>query len=414
MSRLRHRLTGCSALAAALLAMAIPAASAATPAGLLHASGVAGSAAPASTGINDNFNGDSCTGSTFCMAVGNYTLGAQLAAPLAERLSGGTWATEPVPSPAHGANVFANEVSCASPASCLLAGAHWAGKSGPSANLAEAWNGTSWRIVTAPVPVRKGIAGLTDVACPTVRFCMAVGQSGLSSRGKDAAYTWTNGTTWRQIHAPKVPGARNSELGAVGCSDARNCMAMGSYQKRLGHSIPFAARWHNGRWQLLATPAVPAQRLTLFQGISCPTARLCIAVGNTEDNTAHEYYHAFAEVWSNGKWHVSTLRKVPSLFLGVSCPARNRCYASGYTFPTPTTYSRPLIETWNGRTWATQHTVQAPAPRSGGALMHVSCASRSDCEAVGYGFNPSASNTTQTLAEKWTGSHWTLQATTSP
>ena len=182
MSRLRRRLTGCSALAAALLAVAVPAASAATRAGLPRASSAAGPATSASAGINDNFNGDSCTGSSFCMAVGNYTLGSQLAAPLAERLSGGTWATEPVPSPANGGNVFANEVSCASPASCLLVGAHWAGKSGPSANLAEAWNGASWRIVTAPAPVRRGIAGLTDVACPTVRFCMGVGQSGLSGR----------------------------------------------------------------------------------------------------------------------------------------------------------------------------------------------------------------------------------------
>jgi hypothetical protein len=413
MSRLRHRLTGCSALAAALLTVAVPAASAATPAGLLHASSTAGSAALASTGINDNLNGDSCTGSV-CMAVGNYTLGAQLAAPLAERLSGGIWATEPVPSPAHGANVFANEVSCASPASCLLVGAHWAGKSGPSANLAEAWNGTSWRIVTAPAPVRKGIAGLNDVACPTVRFCMAVGQSGLSSRGKDSAYTWTNGTTWREIPAPRVAGARNSEFGALACFNARNCMAVGSYQKRLGHSIPFAARWHNGRWQLLATPAVRGQILTLFQSISCPAATLCIAVGNTEDSTSHRYYHAFAEVWSNGKWHVSTLRAAPSLFIGVSCPARNRCFASGYTFPSPTTYSRALLETWNGQRWATQHAIQGPAPTSGGALMHVSCASRTDCEAVGYRFNPSTSNSTQTLAEKWTGSHWTLQATVNP
>ncbi len=132
---------------------------------------------------------------------------------------------------------------------------------------------------------------------------------------------------------PRPRGARNSELGGLSCFNTRNCMAVGSYENGSGHFLPFAARWHSGKWQLLATPAVPAQRETNFQGISCPTATLCMAAGYTEDNTRGRYFHAFTELWSGGKWHVSTLRKPPSLFFGISCPARNRCFASGYTFP---------------------------------------------------------------------------------
>jgi len=368
----------------------------------------------AGTGINDNFSGDACTSSSFCMAVGNYGSNGR-AVGLAERLTGGgSWVvTAPVVSPPHGWNVFANEVACASPASCLFVGSHWAGQTGPSANLAEFWNGTSWQIVTAPAPVPKGIAGLTDVACPTTKFCLVTGQAGLSGRGQAAAYTWTNGTKWARISVPHPRGALNSELGGLGCFNASNCMAVGDYQKRLGHSIPFAARWHNGRWQLLTTPSVPGQRLTEFQAVSCPAATLCVAAGETVENTRHSFVHAFAEVWSGAKWRVSTLRKAPSQFLGISCPARNRCFAAGVTFPSSTAYAHALVETWNGRTWTAQRPVETAAPRAGDVMYHVACVNRATCEAVGFRFNPK-SNAEATVAEKWNGHRWALQTTVNP
>jgi hypothetical protein len=191
-------------------------------------------------------------------------------------------------------------------------------------------------------------------------------------------------------------------------------MAVGNYTSVSGHFLPFAARWHDGRWKLLTTPPVPRQRFATFQGISCPTARRCVAVGNTEDNTRGRFYHAFAEVWNGNKWHVSTLRRSPSAFIGASCPARNHCFAAGYTFPSRNAFAHPLIETWNGRTWTTHHPVQTSAPYSGDFLEHVSCVSRNRCEAVGARFDPTVRNSDKTLAETWNGHHWTLQTTPNP
>jgi len=191
-------------------------------------------------------------------------------------------------------------------------------------------------------------------------------------------------------------------------------MAVGNYTSTAGHFVAFAARWHDGRWKLLTTPAVARQQFAVFQGVSCPTATRCVAVGNTEDNTRTKFLHAFAETWNGSKWHLSTLRRSPSGFLGVSCPARNHCFAAGYTFSAGGTFSLPLIEAWNGRTWTTQHPVQTPAPNSGGDLQHVSCVTQNNCEAVGFSFDPSVSNSAQTLAEKWNGHGWTVQATPNP
>jgi hypothetical protein len=409
MSPFPFRLIGSSVLGAALLALAIPAAGATTGPALRIAPSATGRSATA-TGVNDNFNANSCVGSNFCMALGNYTVSGHRIG-LAEKLSGGTWVTETVPSPAHGWNVYANEVVCASSSSCLFVGQHWAGKNGPSGNLAEYWNGSSWRIVAAPAPTSSAASALGDVACPSTRFCLAVGEAGPRNRYQAAAYTLKNGTAWRRIALRTPRAARNSELGGLACFSPSNCMAVGNYHNKAGRYLPFAERWRSGRWQLLTTPALAGQYFTQFQGISCPTATLCVAVGNTEDNTSDGNYHAFAEVWSGGKWRVSTLRRQASAFLGVSCPTRNRCFAAGYTFPGDTAHS--LIETWNGRSWTTQRTVQTAAPYPGGDFMHVSCAGRSTCEAVGFRFNP-ASNAERTLAEKWNGSRWALQTTVNP
>jgi len=139
-----------------------------------------------------------------------------------------------------------------------------------------------------------------------------------------------------------------------------------------------------------------------------------VAVGYTEDETCHEYFHAFAETWNGRKWHLSMLRRAPSLFFGASCPAKNRCFASGDTFPSRTGFAHPLIDSWNGRTWATQHSVSTAAPDSGDLLLHVSCVTQTNCEAVGYSFDPSVSNSDQTLAEMWNGTSWTVQTTTNP
>jgi hypothetical protein len=390
-------------------------ASAATPGQFAHARvqvRPGGSAAPSEIGTNHSLNSDSCPDAAFCMAVGDYDLGSRVPG-LSEVLSAGSWVVKHVPAPSRGGNVFANEVSCSSAAKCLFVGAHWAGRKGDDANLAEAWNGTAWRIITTSRPAGTTYSGLNGVACPTPGFCLVVGNGGTTShRYRDTAYTWRDGTTWRQVSVPQPAGARSSELASVACSDAASCLAVGNYTSAAGRLLPFAARWHSGHWKILAVPAVEGQRYTFPEGISCPAATKCIAVGYTEDKTKGEYYHAFAEAWSAGKWHVSPVRRLPSLFLGVSCPAASRCFASGYTFPSKRSYAHQLIETWNGRAWTTQRPAQTAG--LGGNLPQVSCVSAVLCETVGYAFNPGVAKSDEAISEVWDGHKWVGQVTPNP
>src|SRR5262249_38867463 len=143
-------------------------------------------------------------------------------------------------------------------------------------------------------------SGLDDVACPTTRFCMAVGFAGSNRNYQGTAFSSTDGRAWRRLLVPRPRGARNSELGGLACFNAGNCMAVGNYTAAR-HNLPYAARWHHNRWQLLTTPAISGRRFTFFQGISCPSAGLCVAVGETQDTVSGRIFHAFAEVWSGGR-----------------------------------------------------------------------------------------------------------------
>jgi hypothetical protein len=78
----------------------------------------------------------------------------------------------------------------------------------------------------------------------------------------------------------------------------------------------------------------------------------------------------------------------------VSCSAPDACTAAGsYTIETQLT----LAERWDGTAWTIQAT---PNPDGGGEFTAVSCPSAAACTAVGVNF-----------AATWDGTSWNLQAT---
>ena len=366
---------------------------------------------PSASGTNHALNGVSCPDATFCMAVGSYDIGKRIPG-LSEVLSAGTWTVKPVPSPSRGSNIFANEVSCSSATSCLFVGAHFAGAHGNFSNLAESWNGSKWHIVSGTGLAGVAFSALNDVACPTAKLCLVIGDGGSTKHFQDTAYTWRNGSTWKRVTVPHPSRARSSELGALACADAAHCLAVGNYTSSAGKFLPFADLWHSGHWRVITVPAIRGQRETIFQGISCPTATKCVAVGNTEDNTKGEFFHALTDVWSGGKWHAAPLRKAPSVLISASCPTATRCFASGYTFPSIKSFAHQLIEAWNGHAWTVQHPAQTAG--LGGVLPHVSCVSAVLCEAVGLAFFPNAPNSDEAITEVWNGHSWKGQVTPNP
>lgn len=95
--------------------------------------------------------------------------------------------------------------------------------------------------------------------------------------------------------------------------------------------------------------------------------------------------------------------------IGVSCTGRAQCTATGLVTTRSGTNARTLAERWNGTKWVVQAT---PTPLSGGLLggvlsAGVSCTSSHACVAAGYSYNK---KTARLLGEGWNGSKWTAQA----
>jgi hypothetical protein len=167
-----------------------------------------------------------------------------------------------------------------------------------------------------------------------------------------------------------------------------------------GASQALAERWDGTRWSIQATPN-PAQGTGALFGVACTSASACTAVGFSSAGT-------LAERWDGTRW---TIQATPNPSAGggflasVACTSASTCTAVGNS------NSGTLAERWNGTRWNIQATPD-PSGAQFSFLNAVSCASASACSAVGgYG---NSSGTQVTLAERWNGTSWSIQATPNP
>ncbi|MGH2854256.1 MAG: hypothetical protein ACRDLF_08715 [Solirubrobacteraceae bacterium] len=99
-----------------------------------------------------------------------------------------------------------------------------------------------------------------------------------------------------------------------------------------------------------------------------------------------------------------------SYLFGVSCASSTECTAVG-SFRNSSETGMPLAEQWNGTTWSPQEP-STPTGTEVSALKDVSCTSSTKCIAVGYFVTSSA--ITMPLAEQWNGTTWSSQEPPAP
>lgn len=355
--------------------------------------------------------GTSCSSETACMAVGSYEnrLGTEVA--LAEAGHGGTWRVRAVPGPAGARWARFFGVSCTSANACTAVG--WYRNNALDVRpLAKRWNGRHWRIQAVPRPSGGAETGLFAVSCASARACTAVGAA-TSSTGRTTALAeaW-NGSRWRIQRTPGPAGSLGGELLAVSCSSAKACTAAGSYGASSGQGRTLAERWNGARWRLQAMPSPAGSPGSGIAGISCAALKSCVAAGSY--STKGGASRMLAERWNGSRWRIQA-RPGPagatgSAFLGVSCSSPGACTAAG-SYVTKTGPARTLAERWNGRDWRVQASV-APAGGAGAGLAGVSCPSARACTAVGS--YATRAGLDQTLAGHWNGTSWRRQASPSP
>jgi hypothetical protein len=229
----------------------------------------------------------SCPSSSSCNAVGvNVTQTAF--GPLAEHWNGKVWSIVPTATLSSNPKTLALAefigVSCANPSSCMAVGTYTtlttSTRSISSQPLIEQWNGTSWSNVAAPRPAHDSFAGLIGVSCPVPANCTAVGlqQPTIIAASTALAAHW-DGTRWTIASLPKLAGATQSALSGIACRSAYSCYAVGSVDTKSGtHTL--VEHSNGATWAHVTTPSPSGTTDASLNGIACPSASTCIAVGS--------------------------------------------------------------------------------------------------------------------------------------
>ena len=249
---------------------------------------------------DNNLNAVSCTGPSFCMAVGTYSGGGYGAVDqtLAEMWNGTEWSILTTPDVGTNANNYLYSVSCTSSTFCEAVGA----QEGTYGLLIEVWNGSSW---SPQLTTGTGCGGaycppevLNSVSClgPTGSDCIAVGDVPTSSGSSETlAMSW-DGTSWSVLSSPDPDSGWNT-LNGVSCVGASDCFAVGYASASSEPIYPLIEEWNGSAWSVSqSNSGTVAMQL---DGISCDSSdgtMGCLAVGHGPDS------NPYAELWDGSVW----------------------------------------------------------------------------------------------------------------
>jgi hypothetical protein len=283
-------------------------------------------------------NGIGCVTTANCWAVGHAGSGS---APrmLFEHWNGAKWLLVPGPvvSGATASNLFG--VWCVNGSSCDAVGDYQVGSSEKPLDLH--WAGIKWKQVIMSAPTGAQITIPKAITCLAVTNCWAVGQYFAGGMQRDLVEHW-NGTSWKLGSAPAPTGATATMFNAARCLGGTNCWAVGAYNTVSGQ-WDLVEHWNGTKWSVVNTPWVTGANSALY-GIACPSATNCNAVGAAAFPTMQ---NTLVMHWNGSKWaRVNSPNATGMTFnvlFAIACPGFANCFAVG-TASKGTTQSRALIE----------------------------------------------------------------------
>ena len=261
-----------------------------------------------------------------------------------------------------------------------------------------------------------GDASATDVACPAVGACSAVGAVSLPDGGRGVSVLSSTGGAWATgqvlTFAPGVASVPNDAEGrSIACASPGNCAVVGSFVDTRGGSQAFVATQSGGVWGR-ATPvrfASGAQRalpLAAAVSVACPAPGACTAAGSYQD--AAGATRAFTVSSVGGTWGTARAATFPAgseatpraeYAADVACLSAARCTVIG-TFTDSSDRRQGFWSKLDGSAWTTAQTVTfAPGSTDSDPLVtfeslfslgnghHIDCSATGRCSAVGTFFD---------------------------
>ena len=293
-----------------------------------------------------------CGSVTGCVAVGADTALSRHR-PLMYVGSGDDWTRLEVTLPAdygsqHDARL--SRVACPSSTVCVAAGSYHTTAGVPKVFLLTGVDGT-WTTVGLALPVASTLVNLSDIACPSLTACVAVGTSNVSS-GFDGGPLVVSGfgDSWTAIAGPLPPSelGRSGGLESISCPSPTQCVAVGTYQEGFSYPFGLILTGFGTTWTPQAAPepadssrnGSPYISNTVLYSVSCPSSASCVAVGHyiTQDGT----YDGVLLTGTPGGWSAQTATLpadagprdheddiVHSMLYAVDCPTAGSCLALG-------------------------------------------------------------------------------------
>lgn len=318
--------------------------------------------------------GVSCTSTTFCMAVGGiYNVSSSSVNSIggfAEIWSGSSWRLIKTPQSSYAIT----SVSCVSPNFCVDGNG-------------DIWNGTSWKSYGNQFSDGEP----SGTSCVSPSFCMVVA-------GNIANY-W-NGSSWKTL---TILGGQYSQIAnftGVSCINTSFCMAVGDfvnfYEPGSSNNFNFAATWNGSSWNPTGVTGINQE--VVLKDTSCITTSFCMAGGYSLNTVDVFYLTKQGTKWSLGWDGVPVLGYINS----VSCLSLSFCMASGgntYSWGAPST---TLVEYINPGT-GNSNVSPTPNPTYGGFLTGVSCTASSFCMVEGY------DGAIDSFIGSWNGSSWKVK-----
>lgn len=227
------------------------------------------------------FKGMSCrVVITACMAVGYSVKSGKKTAFAVGLNSEAEWVTQSIPEPASATSSELHGVDCPTSTFCMAVGSYSLSAEEPQWAWSATWNGTSWTLRTVAKPTSSQRSVLLDVSCQSASNCTGVGGYRLSGKQVSFVARW-NGTAWSHQASPNPEGSTNTVFQGVSCVASSPCVAVGDWNNSKNW-LPMAQEYNGSAWALDTTPNPEGATETIIEGVACRTG--CLSVGWYKDS----------------------------------------------------------------------------------------------------------------------------------
>jgi hypothetical protein len=224
--------------------------------------------------------GASCKTIAVCAAVG-YSVKSGKRTAFALALSEGKWVTQAMPEPEGATSVELLGVDCPATTFCVAVGSYTV-SGGSIWAMSATWNGTSWTLQTVPKPAGSIRTVLLDVSCSSSSACTGVGIYRDSGGLQTSFVQRWNGTSWSHQASSNPEGSLNTVFQGVSCVASAPCVGVGDWTNPSKIWQPMAQEWNGSAWALDTTPNPAGATETIIEGVACRTG--CLSVGWYKDS----------------------------------------------------------------------------------------------------------------------------------